>query len=124
MSDVTPRRDPRRVDPRDAAAVAAAAPLRWVEWMPGDGSAYLVHVERITTGPDHTDRVLLLNIQRRTIALQFPNAAYRLDEQGRWTRARCVEQGLPVWAWDAARPLLEQYGVTATRPTPTTPEED
>lgn len=115
--------EPIAVDPRDPVVVAAAATLEWVQWMPGDGSSYLVHVVRITNGPDYTDRVLLLNITRRTVALQFPKEFYRLAEVGPWTRARCIEQGLPSWTWDAARPLLEQFGVTATATRPATPSD-
>lgn len=93
---------------RDPVAVLANAIGKWTWWMPGDGSRYSVHLTRITEGPDAADLVLLLSIQRRTVAFQVPTAKYRLAEIGPWTRARCREHGIPGWAWRAAKPLLAQ----------------
>lgn len=97
---------------RDPQAVAELASRQWCDWHPGDGSRYRVHIETIRGGSDDADRVLLLNIQRRTIAFQWAPALYRHLEGERWTKRRCKDLGIPTWAWRAARPLLEVVGAT------------
>lgn len=100
---------------RDPAATARLAEDQWAQWQPGDGASYRVHVVTISGGPDHADRVLLVNIARRTLAFQFATAAYRHTEGGPWSRKRCDAEGMPAWAWDAAQPLLAEFGVTTKR---------
>jgi hypothetical protein len=102
---------------RDPYAVINLASRQWCDWHPGDGSRYRVHIETIRGGSDDADRVLLLNIQRHTIAFQWAPAAYRHDEGERWTKKRCKQLGMPGWAWHAARPLLEAVGATRKRNT-------
>lgn len=97
---------------RDPLAVAELALRQWCDWHPGDGSRYRVHIERIRGGSDADDLVLLLNIQRRTIAFQWAPALYRHLEGDRWTKRHCKDLGIPSWAWRAARPLLEVMGAT------------
>lgn len=100
------------IDHRDPVAVLAAARDRWVSWMPGDGSAYVVRVVTVEAGPRLGDEVLLLSIGGETLTFQYPTVEYRRREpDGMWTRRRC--HGMPSWAWDAARPLLEVAGVVA-----------
>lgn len=110
---------PIKVYPNEAAdptrrpqAVAELAFRQWCDWHPGDGSRYRVHIETIRGGSDEGDHVLLLNIQRRTIAFQWAPALYRHLEGERWTKRRCKDLGIPSWAWHAARPLLEVVGAT------------
>ncbi|MFD8496292.1 hypothetical protein [Amycolatopsis sp. NPDC059657] len=97
---------------RDADITARAAKECWVDWLPGDGTAYRVHAPVIVGGPDAADRVLLVNCVRRTVAFQFSLAEYRHIEFGQWTRTRARAEGVPDWAWSAAEPLLAAYGVT------------
>lgn len=97
---------------RDPHAVAQMAFQKWCDWHPGDGSRYRVHIETIRGGSDAGDLVLLLNIQRRTIAFQWAPQLYRHLETGRWTKRRCRDLGIPSWAWRAARPLLRVLGAT------------
>ncbi len=98
---------------RDPRHTAAAAKICWVDWTPTDGTTYRVYAPVIAGGPDRADRLLLLNCVGRTIAFQFSLTEYRHREQGPWTTARSAREGIPDWAWNAARPLLEAYGVTS-----------
>jgi hypothetical protein len=97
---------------RDPFITAVEARQGWTTWHPGDGSSYLVHLLSVHGGPDRADLVLLLNISRRTVAFQWSPADYRHRETGRWTKRMCREQGIPEWAWDAAKPLLDVLGAT------------
>jgi hypothetical protein len=106
---------------RNPHTVVALAAKRWCDWHPGDGSRYRVHIETIRGGSDDADRVLLLNIQRRTIAFQWAPALYRHLEGERWTKKRCKELGIPEWAWRAARPLLDAVGATRKNSAPGNP---
>ncbi|MEU7787699.1 hypothetical protein [Amycolatopsis sp. NPDC049159] len=97
---------------RDPRYTAEAAKICWVDWMPGDGTAYRVHAPVIAGGPDRSDRTLLLNCVGRTVAFQFSLTEYRHQHLGRWTKTKAREQGIPEWAWRAAEPLLAAYGAT------------
>lgn len=97
---------------RDARHTAAAAKVCWVDWFPGDGTAYRVYAPVIAGGPDRSDRVLLLNCVGRTVAFQFSLTEYRHRELGPWTKTKAKAQGVQDWAWRAAEPLLAAYGVT------------
>lgn len=97
---------------RNPHTVVELAGQKWCDWHPGDGSRYRVHIETIRGGSDEGDRVLLLNIQRRTVAFQWAPALYRHLEGDRWSKKRCKEFGIPEWAWRAARPLLAVVGAT------------
>lgn len=97
---------------RDPRHTAAAAKICWVDWLPGDGTAYRVYAPVIAGGPDRSDRVLLINCVGKTVAFQFSLTEYRHRERGPWTAARSVREGIPYWAWRAAEPLLTAYGVT------------
>lgn len=105
---------------RDPHLVVERARLDWTTWHPGDGSSYRVRILPIGGGSDHSDVVLLLNIQRQTIALQTPSVAYRMAEFGTWTKTRCKALGLPEWTWNAARELLIVLTMAA-RPKPLNP---
>lgn len=97
---------------RDPHYTAAAAKICWVDWLPGDGTAYRVHAPVIAGGPDRSDRILLLNCIGKTVAFQFSLTEYRHRELGRWTIVKANQQGIPEAAWRAAEPLLAAYGVT------------
>lgn len=97
---------------RDAHHTAAAAKICWVDWLPGDGTAYRVYAPVIAGGPDRSDRLLLLNCVGKTVAFQFSLTEYRHHELGRWTMVKAKQQGIQDWAWRAAEPLLAAYGVT------------
>lgn len=99
---------------RNAGFVVKVAETRWAEWLPGDGTRYSVRIVAITEGADYSDRVLLVSVGRRCAAFQCPSAEYRLQEIGPWTKKRAKEHGV-VWAWAAARPLLDQLGVAKHR---------
>ncbi|MEU4804383.1 hypothetical protein [Actinosynnema sp. NPDC023587] len=97
---------------RDPRVVAERARDGWTTWHPGDGTSYQAHVVRITGGPDHTDKILLLNVGRRTYPMQWSDTDYRHRENGRWTRTTARENGIPGWVWEAAEPLLHVLGAT------------
>jgi hypothetical protein len=99
---------------RNPTLVLAAALDGWTDWQPGNGTAYRAHVARVAGGPDHADRILLINCCGTTLAVQYTDpqiAAYRAR---RWTRKRWVDTGLHKVGdydlWDVARPLLTAAG--------------
>lgn len=98
---------------RDPRHTAEAAKICWVDWLPGDGTAYRVHAPVIAGGPDRSDRILLLSCVGRTVAFQFSLTEYRHRQLGPWSWSRATSEGVPDRLWTAARPLLEAYGVTA-----------
>jgi hypothetical protein len=100
------------VSARDARYTAEAAKTCWVDWLPGDGTAYRVYAPVIAGGPDRSDRVLLVNCVGRTVGFQFSLTEYRHQQLGRWTKTKAREENIPEWAWRAAEPLLAAYGVT------------
>lgn len=102
---------------RRPALVLTAAIDGWADWLLGDGTAYRVRIIPIEGGPDHADRLLLVNCCGRTLAVQYADpriAPYRAE---RWTRTRWRREGRHHatgghdWWTDVVRPLLAAAGV-------------
>lgn len=96
---------------------AASAEGPWAIWHPGDGTQYRVKVVVLVGGPDHTDRVLLIAVGGKTIAVQYqnpddPSNSYRLRK---WTKQRWRSEGDLFGKYDpwdsVVKPLLEAAGV-------------
>lgn len=98
---------------RDALQTVMRAHTEWRSWQPGDGSCYRVRLHNILGGPDHGDRVLLVSINRRTWAFQFPTVEYRRQEMGAPAQRRRALSGQVTGDWfgRAVAPLLEAEGI-------------
>lgn len=98
---------------RDPLQTAMRAHKEWRAWQPGDGSCYWVRIHVINDGPDHRDRVLLVNINRRTWSFQYPVAAYRQREMGTPAQRRraLADQATGDWFGRVVAPLLVAEGV-------------
>lgn len=111
---VVHRRHVEDVISRDALQTIMRAHTEWRAWQPGDGSCYWVRIHVINgDGPDYRDRVLLVNINRRTYAFQYPAAQYRLREMGTPAQRRrtLANQATGDWFGRAVAPLLVAEGV-------------
>jgi hypothetical protein len=71
-----------------------------------------VRIINVGSGPDYGDKILLININRRTWGLQYPSAGHRRDEIGdAAVRSEYLREGIPQAIWDTALPLLRAAGV-------------
>jgi hypothetical protein len=96
---------------RDALATVTRARTEWRDWQPGDGTCYRVRVITMVGGPDYSDRILLINVNRHTWSFQFPTVPYRMREMGPPDYRRSVYQGAAGDLWPAVEPLLVAEGI-------------
>lgn len=96
---------------RDPLATAQRAHAGWLDWQPGDGTTYRVRICTMQGGPDYGDRILLVSVNRKVWAFQYPVADYRRREMGSPGYRRSVFRGSAGDLWPVVEPLLVIEGV-------------
>jgi hypothetical protein len=96
---------------RNSLATMLRARTEWRDWQPGDGTCYRVRVITVVGGPDYSDRVLVVNVNRKAWAFQYPTAQYRIREMGPPDYRCSYFQGQAGELWRAVKPLLIAEGI-------------